>query len=363
LCCGACRWADLNGARTRVAPARVDILARIALTAAPELSGRTNLMQTNESSVVPGLSQPSTLTVVIVPLLGGDNLVACLKCLPLSAVECIVVLRGGMDNHTAWAQRYPTVMFVDGGGRPVPLRRQQGVELAQGALVALLEDTTRPDAGWCEAVYAALADASVAAASGPVRISSLLPSRHQALAWSEYGEFHASRQQRQTPGVSGKSISRAPVVPLRVAGNNMAFRRAQLLEVLTRRVGGLVEGTVCDMLRERGLGLIFHPAMSVTYAAPDCHGARLGTRLQHGRIYAATRAEGRAWPHRLVLVGKSTLLPVVLSARTLSSMIGAVQPAAMPAIGLWVCLLESAWAVGEAVGAITGAGNSLEAWR
>jgi hypothetical protein len=268
-----------------------------------------------------------------------------------------------MDNHKTWAQRFPTVVFVDGGGRPVPLRRQQGVELAQGALVALLEDTTRPDAGWCEAVYAALADPSVAAASGPVRISTMLPSRDQALAWSEYGEFHAGRQQRLIPRVSRNPISRAPVDRLRVAGNNMAFRRAQLLGVLTRGVGGLVEGRVCEMLRERGLALIYHPAMSVTYAAPNRHGAGLGTRLQHGRFYAATQAEGRGWPHRLVLVAKSTLLPVVLSARTLSSMVGAVQPAAMPAIGLWVCLLEGAWALGEAVGAIAGAGNSLEAWR
>lgn len=311
------------------------------------------------------MTRPPDLTVVVVPLLGGDDLGACLDLLPLGGVECIVVLRGDMAAQgTALARRYPAVRFLDAGDRPVPLRRRLGVEAARGDLVALLEDTTRPGPGWCDAVSAAFADPRTGAAGGPVRIAETLPNRFQALGWSEYGAFEARRFARlaaahgeRRPGGGG------PFDVARLPGNNMAFRRAALLEVLGGGGRGLVEGEAFAALRARGLRLVCHPGMSATYAAPDHHGAALGARLRHGRLYAAARAEGRGWARRLALAAKAPLLPAVLSARALSAMAGTVRPAAFAPVALWVGLMEGAWALGEAVGAVAGPGRSLEAWR
>ena len=78
------------------------------------------------------MTRPPDLTVVVVPLLGGDDLGACLDLLPLGGVECIVVLRGDMAAQgTALARRYSAVRFLDAGDRPVPLRRRLGVEAAR----------------------------------------------------------------------------------------------------------------------------------------------------------------------------------------------------------------------------------------
>ncbi len=313
---------------------------------------------------------PEGLTVVVIPLLGGDELAACLDSLPLrdGGMECVVVLRDDMTAHStvSWTGRYPSVTFLDGGARPVPLRRQLGVEAARGAVVALIEDTTRPDPGWCDAIRAAFADPSVAAAGGPVRIAAGLPSRFQALGWSEYGTFQAKRFLRLAVDAAERGDKLAagrPIGVTRLPGNNIAFRRAALHDLLRPGGIGLVEGEVCDALRARGHRLLCQPAMSVTYAAPDRHGAALATRLRHGRIYGAARVEGRGWMRRFAFAAKAMLLPGVLSARTLSAMGGGVRPAAVPSVALWVGLMESAWALGEAVGALAGAGDSLEAWR
>jgi hypothetical protein len=306
------------------------------------------------------MSAQDRLTIVIVPLIGGDALAACLDALPLGRFECIVILLRALGSVASWTRRYPQATFMDGGNSPVPIRRQRGVEAAQGIVVAILEDTTWPDPLWCDAVCGAFADPTAAAAGGPVRISAALPSRFQALGWSEYGAFQARRFRHLAAGARNDN---GPTSALRLPGNNIAFRRTVLLDLLRGRSDGVVEVAVCETLLARGLRLIYHPEMSVTYAAPDRHGAALATRLQHGRLYAAGRAAG--WNRRERVAGmlRSALLPPVLFARTLSAMAGSVRPAAVPQLACWVGLMESAWALGEAAGYIFGTGKSLETWR
>ena len=106
-----------------------------------------------------------------------------------------------------------------------------------------------------------------------------------------------------------------------------------------------------------------HPSMLVTYCRIDRHGARLSTRLQHGRLYAARRSAGRSWLVRLALLAKSVTLPVILPARALSTVFRALPLSSIPRVALWIGLLEGAWALGEAVGYLAGEGNALESWR
>jgi hypothetical protein len=126
---------------------------------------------------------------------------------------------------------------------------------------------------------------------------------------------------------------------------------------------GLLEVEANEFLQSRGFALAFQPRMAVLYAAADYHSARLGTRMRHGRLYAGQRTAGQKYSTRLMWFAKSMLLPAVLSARALAGMTHAVRPAAWPTTAFWICLMESAWAIGESVGYLAGAGRSMEAWR
>lgn len=298
------------------------------------------------------------IDIVVVALVSGETLAACLTRLAPWHGRCHVVLHA--ENEIAvWQARFPAVHFLAAKGQPVPLRRQRGVEAAQGEFVALLEDTTLPEASWLEAACAAFANPRVAAVAGPVNIDRHLAGRYQALACTEYGRYHAALFPRLSLGEASGDLLRVSRLP----GNHLAYRRAVLLEILTGGTRGLIEGEVNEVLKSRGQWLAYQPRMAACYAAADRHGAGLGTRMQHGRLYASQRAAGQGVAGRLVLLAKALLLPAVLSARGLSSMVRVVKPAAWLGTASWIVVMESAWAWGEALGAIAGPGRSMETWR
>lgn len=301
---------------------------------------------------------PCDIDIVIVSLVGGEALAACLQRLAPWHGRCHVVLAAENDIAT-WRARFPQAHFLSGEGQPVPLRRQRGVQAAQGAFVALLEDTTLPEPGWLEAACDAFANQRIAAVAGPVSVAPSLEGRFQALACTEYGRYHAAlfpRLALAEPDAGIQAVSRLP-------GNHLAYRRALLLEILADGTRGLIEGEINEVLKSRGQWLAYQPRMAACYAAADRHGAGLSTRMQHGRLYASQRAAGQGLAGRLVLLAKALLLPAVLSARGLGSMQRAVKPPAWPSTALWIVLMESAWAWGEALGAIAGPGRSMQAWR
>lgn len=298
------------------------------------------------------------IDIVIVALVGGEALAACLQRLTPWQGRCHVVLHA--DHEVAsWQARFSEAHFLAGEGQPVPLRRQRGVMATQGAFVALLEDTTLPEPGWLEAACDAFANAHIAAVAGPIHIEPNLPGRFQALACTEYGRYHAALFPRLSLGEASGGIQKVSRLP----GNNLAYRRAVLVEILAGGTRGLIEGEVNEVLKSQGQWLAYQPRMAACYAAADRHGASLGTRMQHGRLYASQRAAGQGLVGKLVLFAKALLLPAVLSARGLGSMLRAVKPSAWPSTALWIVLMESAWAWGEAFGSIAGPGRSMEAWR
>ena len=312
------------------------------------------------------MSGVGSFTIIVIPLLSGPALEACLqrlsKILQLDRVECLVVLADGEDagDISTWRRRYPTVRFLSASQPAVPLRRRQGVEAAHGEFVALIEDTSCPGPGWYEALSEGFDKPEVAAVCGPVEVSRTLPSRFQALGYTEYGRFHPCHMVRgKGPARTEDALRPARRLP----GNNLAYRRAPLLEALLGSNGGLFEADVNERLRSQGFQLLMHPTMLVTYCGADHHGARLSTRFQHGRLYAARRSAGRSWLVRLTLLAKSVTLPVILPARALSTVFRALPLSSIPRVALWIGLLEGAWALGEAVGYLAGEGNALESWR
>jgi hypothetical protein len=314
------------------------------------------------SSTVSGASDvPSAFnfSTIVIPLIGQNALASCLDRLPLSTLECIVVLREAMGDLRDWQQRYPSVNFLHASQEPVPLRRQRGVAVASSDVIAFLEDTSWPDPDWCAAVQSTFADLDIVAVGGPVRIAATLSSRCQALGWSEYAAFSPHHLFPSMPG----SNADAPIITSRVPGNNMAFRRAELIEVLHGEPHGLVEGSVCARMLKAGRQVVLQPRMLVTYSACNRRNAALGTRVHHGRIYAGMQFQDQRQLPRILQAAKTVLLPIVLSARTIREMSGSGPARARLPVLFWVTLMQSAWAIGEAIGAVAGPGKSLNEWR
>ena len=312
------------------------------------------------SSIVSNAARGPDFSTIIIPLMGANALANCLDRLPLSALECIVVLRETMGRPHFWQQRYPSVVFLDASHEPVPVRRRRGIAVATCDVVALLEDTSWPDPDWCAAVRSAFTDIEVAGAGGPVRIAATLTSRCQALGWSEYGAFAPHHLLQQG---FNEAKPDTPVVVSRVPGNNMAFRRADLIEALRGEDNGLFEGSVCSKIIASGRRIVLQPRMLVTYSACDQYNAALSTRLHHGRIYAGMQVRGQTQSSRLVRVAKAALLPIVLTVRTMVEMAGSGRLMTRLQVLFWLTLMQSAWALGEAIGALTGVGKSLSEWR
>lgn len=301
-----------------------------------------------------------SFSIVVVPLVGGTALERNLQSLLPFHDTCVVVLDKSRGNAAIWQTRFPSVRFIDCEGQSVPMRRRKGIEASQGEIIALLEDSSVPDPTWYGALCAAFQNPRVAAAGGPVRISQTLKSRFQALACGEYWRFHPDDIHRLAvapPGVNGSfPASHLP-------GNNFAYRREALLQVLKETDIGVIEHKINGRLQKRGFLTVLSPGMSVAYSAADRYNSRLHVRMQHGRLFAGQRVEGFGRAIRVLWFTKSLFLPVLLILRALRGMVHMVNPSFWPKVFLWICLMEWAWAVGESIGYLTGPGKSLEAWR
>lgn len=302
----------------------------------------------------------SDISIIIVSLVGGEALVKLLQSMQAVKGEQLVMFDNNKNNITALQQQFPAVQFVSRDELSVPMARKRGVELASGEIVALLEDTSIPASSWYEAIATAFAAPAVIAAGGPVVLSSNLAGSYLALGCGEYGRFHPDCFGLMAEAEAMENDLQ-PVA--RLAGNNLAYRREALMDILRDKQHGLIEGEINEQLKAKGEKLYLLPAMLVTYSMKDVHGARLKTRFNHGRLYAGNCSKGQGWGSRISGFVKSLLLPAVLSLRGWSSMTRAVEKPAWPKVMLWIFLMETSWALGEAVGHLAGVGNSMESWH
>ena len=303
---------------------------------------------------------PKDLSVIVIAQLGGDRLEDCLRRLEPNGCECLVVLPDETQSADDWSSRFPAINFIVPHHRAVPLRRLQGATAAHGEIVAFLEDTSLPGPGWCKAVCDAFGDRSVGGAGGPVNIAPSLPARYKALACSEFGRFHPKRYHRLA---SGQPYTGGVLPVYRLPGNNLAYRRALLMALIRDSDKGIFETEINSEIRVRDMELVIHPGMATTYVGIDRHGGLLSTRLSHGRLFASGSVLMGGVRARATGLLKACVLPLILSARSLCNAWSVIEPGAFPKVALWLCAIESSWAVGEGIGYVAGAGDSLESWH
>ena len=302
---------------------------------------------------------PSGCTVVVIALYGGPSLAACLDVLGTQGASCVVVLGPDMDDASSWRVRFPAMRFIDAGGESVPQRRTRGIDAAETELVALLEDSSLPQGRWSAAIAEAFTLPAVVAVGGPVAIDVTLSYRQLALGCCEYGRFHPVAIHRLAAGRK-RERSGAFDVP-RLPGNNLAYRKSALRGVHSEQ-RPLLEMETNAALLAAGGRVLMHPDMAVDYRPGDDRGTGLGGRFRHGRLYGGMRARNASASRRTWWLLKAFLLPWVLSGRGLRAMSAALPHERWWAVGAWVCCMQTAWAIGEAVGYLAGPGHTLDAW-
>lgn len=278
------------------------------------------------------------LTVVIVAIVGGKALQACIAAVQAQVSNYLVVRADGT--------------VVDAGGRvlgaserrSVPFKRKAGVELASTPLIALVEDTVCPREGWADEVEAALDRPRAVACGGPVILSPTLPPSARALAISDFGKYN-------------DRLRAGPTAAL--PGCNFAFRRDAVLDAASS--DGVVDQIIFQRLRASGGELLWVPGMRVDFSHPDLGGSRLSTRFHHGRIYGGL-SRGQGIGRRAAAAAKTLLLPMILTARSLRQVSAAERPS-LSTWG-WLTLQHTAWAAGELTGAVFGISKEgLDRWQ
>jgi hypothetical protein len=292
------------------------------------------------------------LSIIVVPLLGGDALERCLTSLERLGATCVVVL----TPEQAAVRKPRNACHVELQHRgTVPQRRAFGIAHTTSDWVVLLEDTCEVSSQWLHTCRALAERSDIDVVGGPVVLATDLPPRAMALGAMEYGEFSPE-------GVARLALGRRPdgmaILP-RLAGLNLLYRRGAIARPEWPR--GLVEMDVNREIVARGGQLLLHDALVVTYARVDRVSADVQSRFSHGRIYGGGARQHISGPRRLLALLKCLLLPAVLTARAARGLPSG-YPRGASALA-WIAAFAAAWSAGELVGFMLGRGASLEAWR
>jgi hypothetical protein len=222
----------------------------------------------------------------------------------------------------------------------VPRRWALGLAAARGDVVAFTTDLCRVDAGWARAALDAIAGGA-AAVGGPLHPATALSPTDRAIFHLRFGALAAT-----TDAIAEVHD---------VAADNAAYDRRALMALGTSFDEGFWEVEANRRLRADGRRLVFHGGMIAAYVGGEALGSLTAQRFAHGRHAGAWRvAIGvRRWWH---VVLASPLVPLVLLDRARRRRAGAGRLPSLAEASPAFLLLASAWAAGEAMGA-------LAAWR
>lgn len=301
-------------------------------------------------------SDAPLLTLAVVELVGGTSLPATLTQMGqmngIEAVDFVVICKNGLPAGIDGAD-FPNVRFIEHGGTTIPLRRKRALLEARGSVVGVIEDTVAPSRGWIEAAVSAFSGQGqqICASWGPVDISKHLSSRARALAVVEYGRF---------------AIDSAPEFPAAsevLPGCGFLVRRQVALDLTENHAQGIFEQQLAEALWQADCRIGFDPELSVTYHAEDEYGARLSTRLNHGRLYAGTIARDSTFARRAFGAMRSLLVPLVLAMRGLKMSRRFPPGRSRAGEVMWILLMSLFWGIGEFLGFVFGAGKTIGSWQ
>ncbi len=225
-------------------------------------------------------------------------------------MEIIVPHHQDVDGIEELAKRFPAVVFLPvpgasiaqrrGGGREHhDVLRAQGLKIATGEVVTLLEDYARPDPRWSANIVAAHRRPS-AAVGGAIENGIDRP-LNWAVYFCDFGKY-------QNPLPPGPAAYASDI--------NTSYKRAALEAIRPVWSDSFREIVVNGALARRGEGLVLDPKIVVRHHRSDLRlSLALKERFIWGRSYAVTRSMIISDAKRYLYAALSPALPVLLLAR------------------------------------------------
>jgi hypothetical protein len=289
------------------------------------------------------------LSVVIPSVNGFGDLEGCLEALEGQReqvdVEVLVVDRLGPELREAVRRRFPWVKLIEvEEDATIPGMRDIGIATAAAPAVGVIEDHVIVRPGWAKQMLDAVAEGAEVV-GGPIENAATDTLMDWASFLCEYSHC--------LPPLPAGEVEWLP-------GNNVVYTRRVLDQQKSVLAEHKWENRLHDAIRVSGTPLVCRPEIVVDHKKHFTFGEYLYLRYQYSRSYAGARVRDQPVAKRLVFAAGSLLLPPVLFLRTISRIRAKgrhtewLNPS-LPYIAVFVV----AWACGELIGYLAGAGDSL----
>ncbi len=289
------------------------------------------------------------LSVVIPSVNGFGDLEGCLRALEAQRrdvdLEVLVVDRLGEPLRTQVRDRFPWARLVEvERNATIPEMRAIGFAQSTAPAVGVIEDHVLVREGWARNMLDALAGGA-AVVGGPIENAATSTLMDWASFLCEYSHC--------VPPLPEGRVEWLP-------GNNVVYARRVLDAQADVIAEHKWENRLHDAIRDSGTPLICRADVVADHKKHFTFGEYMSQRYLYSRSYAGARVRGAPLAKRLAYAVGSLVLPPVLFWRTVSRIRAKGRHAAelnrsLPYIALFVV----AWAAGELVGYLAGAGDSL----
>lgn len=285
------------------------------------------------SSISSSSAEPS-ITVVIGSNAPPERLASCLEALEPQRDGVEVRVHEGAESPQDLRDRFPWASYTTSPGALVPYHWRDGIDAANGDIVALTIAQMIPSPDWISSIRGALE--SHDAAGGAIE-----PGR--GLRAADWGEYFC----RYAPDMLPFEARDNPELP----GDNAAFRRALLESVHDFTREGFWEPVACRELSRRGVELWHTPQLVMHQGRSAGFAAFCRQRLAHGRLYGHQRGAHFSKPRNVLGVLAAPVVPVLMTARVLKRVF-ARRRLRLRAVAVlpWIVAFNVVWAYAEARG-------------
>ena len=245
-------------------------------------------------------AREATVTVVIGSNAPSDRLERCLAALEPQREGVEVLVQESEPSPAALRERFPWARFATAPGRLVPEHWRDGIDAAEGEIVALTIAQMVPAADWVATMRRLLAEHDVV--GGAIEPGAGL----RAADWAEY----FCRYSRDLPPFPAD----ARVEP---AGDNAAYKRALLERIAESYRDGFWEPVSHRRLEQEGVELRRDPRLLVRQGRSAGFAAFARQRLEHGRRYGHQRGAGFSRARNAIGVLGAPAVPALMTLRVL----------------------------------------------
>ena len=287
------------------------------------------------------------LTVVVACIDARRTVAACLRSIAsaCNGLDAEVVVVDASTDGTAEVVRQagvPVRLMGKQSGTLTPALWAAGLAVARGQVVAFTIGQCRVGAGWAGALLAGL-ESGATGAGGAITLADEAGPVDWALFYLRYSAFL---------GAGERGVEQAVEIP----GDNAAYRRDALQRHESSFADGFWEVDFHRRLRSEGARLVFVPGAEAHFGPAAALLSLARQRFLHGRhsgSWRVTTGVRSSWQ----AVAAAPLVPFLLAFRIARRVLPRRADrmrflSSLPAL----FLLASAWAAGEAWGAVAAAG-------